>query len=113
MSTRSIIKRGKNIIRVNDVKGLHDLYRDISQITNNDYQLSVAYIYQQLYTYACQFGSEDMLIWFIEIYYEIFSDMEKIALRQMFIYGKYVANRNKCINNKWYNQCIIPLIKTY
>ena len=113
MSTQSIISRGKDIIRVNDIKELNNLYQQLGNITEDDYQLSGAYIYQQLFTYACQYGSTDMIIWFIQMYYEVFSDMEKIALRQMFIHGKYVAHRNKCINNKWYNQCIMPLIKSY
>ena len=113
MSTQSIISRGNDIIRVNDIKELNNLYQQLGNITEDDYQLSGAYIYQQLFTYACQYGSTDMIIWFIQMYYEVFSDMEKIALRQMFIHGKYVAHRNKCINNKWYNQCIMPLIKSY
>ena len=113
MSTQSIIIRGKDIIRVNDIKELNNLYQQLGNITEDDYQLSGAYIYQQLFTYACQYGSTDMIIWFIQMYYEVFSDIERIALRQMFIHGKYVAHRNICINNKWYNQCIIPLIRTY
>ena len=40
MSTRSIINIGKDIIRVNDIKELNKLYYQISDITENDYQLN-------------------------------------------------------------------------
>ena len=112
MATKHFISDGKEYIRMNDIKSLEQIYRDISEIPQNDYQLSGPYIFQQLFTYACQYASQETLIWFIRMYYEIFNDLEKIALRHMFIHGKYVSFRNSGLKKNWYNQCIIPLIKS-
>ena len=46
MSAQSIISRGKDIIRVNDIKELNNLYKELGNIIEDDYQLSGAYIYQ-------------------------------------------------------------------
>ena len=58
------------------------------------------------------FQARDILIWFIELYYE-FSVVEQIALRQIFFYGKYIATKNRRVNTNWFSNHVIPLIKTY
>ena len=42
--------------------------------------------------------------------YETFDEAAKIALRQMFFYGKYMIKRNDDLVD-WYSDHIIPLIK--
>jgi len=43
------------------------------------------------------------------MYYEIFSEAERIGLRQSFYYGKFKIKKKSLVN--WYNQCILPVIK--
>lgn len=110
MTTKIIINNAKDLIRLNDIYSLKTSYKDILS-TGNDYQLSIPYIYQQLFLYACNKGTQELIIWFIKLYYEIFSVVEQTALRQLFIYGKYRTKKNKMINTKWYNSEILPLMK--
>ena len=110
MTTRDIINEGKNYIKYNDLKGLESIYYHIAASTN-DYLINGVYVFRNLYIYACQYGTRETLIWFIELFYEVFSDIERIALRQLFIYGKYTMRRNRCISVGWYNDSIISLVK--
>ena len=52
-----------------------------------------------------------MIILFIQYYYEL-NLLDRLFLRQLFFYGKYLIKKNKFIDNKWYNETIIPLIKS-
>ena len=45
----------------------------------------------------------------MRIYYEIFDDVSQIALRQSFVYPKYII-KDKNLTN-WYSKNILPLVK--
>lgn len=110
MTTKIIINNAKDLIRLNDIYTLKTNCKDILN-SSRDYQLSVPYIYQQLFLYACNKGTQELIIWFIKLYYEIFSVVEQTALRQMFIYAKYTVKKNKRINIKWYTNNVLSLMK--
>ena len=49
------------------------------------------------------------IVFLFQMYYEIFSEAERIGLRQSFYYGKFKIKKKSLVN--WYNQCILPVIK--
>lgn len=108
MSQKEFIKSGKDSIRYNSIKELNQMLEEINK--PNEYEINRAFLYKDLFLYACKYGTKDILIWFIELYYE-FNVIEQIALRQIFFYGKYVANKNKSVSNGWFTNYVIPLIK--
>ena len=108
MATKEFIKSGKDSINYNSVKELNQLIYELNQ--PNDYEVNRSYIYRDLFLYACKNGSKDIVIWFIQLYYEM-SDIEQIALRQLFFYAKYVSLKNRRINNNWFSNYVIPLVK--
>ena len=101
---RQLINRGKEAVYVQDHDQLKQLY---AETHNRDYQVSVADIFLQLFYYACQHNRKKYHCIFIS--YEIFSDAERIGLRQSFYYGKFKIKKKSLVN--WYNQCILHVIK--
>ena len=108
MATRSFINLGKEAIRYNSIKDLNNLLIQINNVT--DYQINIASVYKDLFLYACKNGTKDICIWFIKLYYEL-SDIDQIALRQLFFYAKFVAMKNRRLSNLWFTNSVIPLIK--
>jgi hypothetical protein len=103
---RQLINRGKEAVYVQDHVQLKQLY---AETHNGDYQLSVADIFLQLFYYACQHNRKNTIVFLFQMYYEIFSEAERIGLRQGFYYGKFKIKKKSLVN--WYNQCILPVIK--
>ena len=87
-----IIKNCKQYIKDNNLEDLKLYYNNLQELNINTgtYQ----YIYQKIFLYACIIGAEDILMWIVKLYEE-FDQISKIALRQLFIYGKYLLKKNK------------------
>jgi len=108
MTTKIIIKAGKHLIRLNDIITLEESCKNLPE---TDYQLSKTHIYQKLFLHACKYGTTEIIIWFIQLYYELFGDIQRIALRQLFIYGKHVSLKNRMIETNWYKEYILPIMR--
>ena len=105
---RQLIQRGKNAVFIQDHQQLKNLY---TETHNLDYQLNMADIFLQLFYYACQHNRQATIIFLLQMYYEIFSETERIALRQSFYYGKYKIKKKSL--SSWYDKCILPIIRAY
>ena len=110
MASKEFLNNGKNYIDLNSTKDLTNLIHEINNI--QDYNINIPYIYKSLFLYSCLHGTREILIWFMELYYEL-GVVEQIALRQLFFYGKHVSKKNKIVPNDWFDNYIIPLIKIY
>ena len=108
MSQKEFIKSGKESIRYNSIKELNQMLEEINK--PNEYEINRTFLYKDLFLYACKHGTRDILIWFIELYYE-FSVVEQVALRQLFFYAKYTAMKNRRIDKNWFSNHVIPLVK--
>ena len=84
----NIIHNLKELIRNDDIKELKLYCNDIIN-DNKEYSLNLEYIYKELLTYNCYYGSERMLKFLLSLYNK-FDDISRIALRQMFFYCKYI-----------------------
>ena len=108
MSQKEFIKSGKESIKYNSIKELNQMLEEINK--PNEYEINRAFLYKDLFLYACKYGTREILIWFIELYYE-FSVVEQIALSHIFFYGKYIATKNRRVNTNWFSNLVIPLVK--
>ena len=108
---RSLLKEGNMYIKNNNIEELKKCCKQIYYF-NDDYQLDKTVFFQRFFNNICIFGEKEMIILFMRFYFEL-SLMERLFLRQVFFYGKYLTKKNKKINTKWYNKTIIPLIKSY
>ena len=108
MSTKQFIYEGKSHIKMNSIKELNLLVNDIT--IEREYKLNYAYIFKEWLLYASKNGTIEILIWFIELYYEL-DIIEQTALRQVFFYAKHLAKKNRCVPNDWFDNNVIPLIR--
>ena len=58
-----------------------------------DYRLPIEYMYQQIYLHSCLKKKPQIAEWIQSLFSQIFNEVQQIALRQMFIYGKYLLSK--------------------
>jgi len=103
---RRLLKEGKKAVFIQDHQELKDIY---AQTLNRDYQLHTGDLFLKLFYYACQYNRKSTILFLFRIYFEIFTESEKIALRQGFYYGKVIIKKKEI--KQWYNDCILSVIK--
>lgn len=107
---KQLLTTAKYYISVHDIESLNTFYYDIKNISNNsEYDINYQYIFLQLLNYACLKKNKEIIIFLTRIYYEIFDEVAQIALRQSFIYPKYLIKDR--LLTEWYTNTILPLIK--
>ena len=103
---RRLLKEGKNAVLIQDHEELKDIY---AQTLNRDYQLHTGDIFLKLFYYACQHNRKSTILFLFRMYFEIFTESERMALRQAFYYGKIKIKEKE--TKQWYNDNILPVIK--
>lgn len=78
------LKECKALIEKDNLEGLQETYVESSQ-ENYPWE----YIYQKLYLHACLKKKHRIVEWMNPLF-EQFDPIQKIALRQMFSYGRYL-----------------------
>ena len=111
-NTKEIIIICKKYISNNDLYGLKIYYENLSNldifISN---VIAYEYIYQKIFLHTCIKGHREILEWLIERYKEM-DNIRKIALRQMFFYGKYLLKKYKH-KTEWYDEFLQTIRLTY
>lgn len=105
-----IIKQSKHLIKTNNFIELQKSYHNIIE---DNVDISIPYLFKEVFFYSCQLGNEIIIKWLIELYTNM-DDITKISLRQIFPYGKYLLNQNKKKNSKildWYDNNFLPTIR--
>ena len=92
---RQILEDCKDYIETDQLEELQSYIYDWIQNKNNmqDYRLPIEYLYQQVYLHACLKKKQHIAEWIKSIFTVLFDDIQQIALRQMFSYGKYLLNK--------------------
>jgi hypothetical protein len=101
--------RGKKAIFVEDHVELKSVYKDAQNIM--DYNINISDLFIKLLYSACFHNRKNTIIFLFQCYFDIFTDTQRIALRQSFFYGKYQIKNEKLI--RWYSDSILPIIKCY
>ena len=107
---KQIVKDVKLYIDHYDLEGLQKYYIDLLN-TEFDYDINMQFIYKEAFFYACSKENKDIINWLINLYYG-FDSVTKIALRQMFTYGKYILikKKNKVLVDWYENNILKPII---
>lgn len=105
---KNLVNEGKYLIGVHDVNGVEELCQDIKG-HNSEYDINFQYIFTQLFNHACLKKNKEIIIFLMRIYYEVFDEVSQIALRQSFVYPKYII-KDKTLTN-WYSKNILPLVR--
>jgi len=101
-----MLRQARNCIRYSDIQGLKSACEEISQSRVNH-----AHFYKMLFLCACQYGCRNTIIWFVEVFFEFFSAIERIALRQTFFYGKHLVSKNAHVDTHWYDSNILSVFR--
>ena len=80
----NFLKDCKTLIEKDNLEGLQEFY---SESAHETYPWE--YIYQKLYLHACLKKKHRIVEW-LNSMFEQFDPIQKIALRQMFSYGRYL-----------------------
>lgn len=103
---REIITQARNYIKNGDLIALQTCGKSATNRAVN-----IHYIFQMLFNCVCRYGTPEMLIWLVQVYYE-FDVVNQIALRQLFFYGKVLTQKNNLIETSWFNDHILILVRT-
>ena len=102
-----IIREAKKSLRTSD---MHVLKSCIKTLYGMEYGNN-AHTYKTIFLEACRYSNMEVIIYLIQAYYDGLGDIEQMALRQMFIYGKYRTFNNKNLDSQRYNDNILPLFR--
>lgn len=80
----AFLKDCKKLIEKDNLEGLQEYY-----LENQGENYPWEYIYQKLYLHACLKKKHKIVEWMNPLF-EQFDPIQKIALRQMFSYGRYL-----------------------
>ena len=92
----------KKAVFVQDHVGLKTIYE-------NNLHRDVSDLFIKSLYYSCQYNRKTTIIFLLQAYFDIFSEIEKIALRQSFVYGKYKIKDDGL--RIWYNLYVMPMVQ--
>ena len=103
---KNVLIFAKECIKNDDREQLEHM---IENVNTQDYQINYSYIFNQLLYYSCINNKKWCIEFLLNIYNKKFDEVEKIALRQSFVYGKYLCRNKeyKC----WYQNLIKHLVE--
>tara|TARA_Y100000590_G_C15451960_1_gene913055 strand:- start:191 stop:562 length:372 start_codon:yes stop_codon:yes gene_type:complete len=111
LNLKELYEKGKGYIDYNDTDSVENFYKykkqDISQLDN------VEILFKQLFLYACRNGTSEILALLFQLYFTILDEIQQIALRQMFHYGKYIIIKRKNSEEltEWYDSCVLESMR--
>ena len=87
MNPEDILKRFKSYIDVNDLSGAQGFFLGLAEE-----DLPWDYLYQKVYLHACLKKRRNFVDW-LNTLFEALEPIQRIALRQMFAYGRYLLEK--------------------
>jgi hypothetical protein len=93
-----IIQTCKSFIETNDVQGIQTYYCDLLW-TEFPRDPDWPFIFHKVYLHACLKGREDIANWLTRALYPNMDQIQQIALRQIFPYGRLLLARAKRRSN--------------
>ena len=87
MATKEIIREMKDLVVLDNLEGLKDYVYE-----NQSLDLPWDVVYKDVYLHACLKKKPLIVNWLLEVY-ESMDPISKIALKQLFPYGRYLLNK--------------------
>jgi hypothetical protein len=88
MEQTTVVKRFKSFVDANDLSGAQLFFAGIA----TEDSLPWDYIYQKVYLHACLKKRREFVSW-LDGLFEALEPIQRIALRQMFAYGRYLLQK--------------------
>ena len=87
MSTKDMTRFMKDLVTLDNLEGLKDYVYE-----NQSLDLPWDVVYKDVYLHACLKKKPMIVNWLLEVY-ETMDPITKIALKQLFPYGRYLLNK--------------------
>lgn len=87
-----IVKRFKSYVEADDLIGAQAFLQELISGEEENAALAWDYVYQKIYLHACLKKRRKFVDWMNGLF-EGLDPIEKVALRQMFAYGRYLLNK--------------------
>jgi hypothetical protein len=88
-----IIRDCKQFLNDGDFQGLKEYYRGILWSSEYERQPDWPYIFHRVYIHACLKGRADAAEWLSNSVFPNLDELQRIALRQIFPYGRLLLRR--------------------
>jgi hypothetical protein len=87
-----ILKKFKSCVELDDLAGAQSFLQAILSAEDASEEIAWDYLYQKIYLHACLKKRRKFVEW-MDTLFEGLDPIEKVALRQMFAYGRYLLNK--------------------
>jgi hypothetical protein len=88
MATKDIVREMKDLVVLDNLEGLKDYVYEIQPLVDLPWDV----VYKDVYLHACLKKKPLIVNWLLEVY-ETMDPITKIALKQLFPYGRYLLNK--------------------
>jgi hypothetical protein len=88
-----IIRDCKKFLNDGDFESLKEYYRSLLWRTEYEKEPDWPYIFHRIYIHACLKGRSDAAEWLANAVYSNMDEIQRIALRQIFPYGRLLLSR--------------------
>jgi hypothetical protein len=92
MATISIIRFLKGLVDKNDLDAMKMYYNALPEEGEDTTTIPWDVVFQRVYLHACLRKRTDIVAFLVQVY-ESMNPIDKIALRQVFPYGRYLLNK--------------------
>jgi hypothetical protein len=92
MSTKGIIADMKDLVGKGNLEGLKEYYGIVLSELDESSHIAVDLVYKDVYLHACLKKQKPIVDWLLEVY-ETLDEITKVALKQLFPYGRYLLNK--------------------
>lgn len=107
----ALIRQSRQCIKAHSLDDLKSLCKR-ADVLSRQGACSMITLYKLLLNNICIYGTQEMVVWFIEVFFEYFTEPDRMAMRQLFFYSKQLTKRNKNVDTGWFNDFVLPLVRT-
>jgi hypothetical protein len=85
-----LVRELKPFINKGHLEGLKNIWCEYQE-TDFGQEIAWDYIFQKVYLHACLKKKQNIINWFMELY-KLFNPIVQIAMKHVFVYGKYLQH---------------------
>jgi hypothetical protein len=90
---QKLFKELKNLIEQNNLESFKTL---LIENFEHEQEIDLSFVFQKLYLHAClKFKNSPIIDYLENEVYNYLPEIERIAIRQVFPYGRYLRNKHK------------------
>jgi len=106
----ALIRQSRQCIKAHSLEDLKSVCKR-AEVLSREGVCSMVTLYKKFMNNICIYGTQEMVVWLIEVFFEYFNEVDRMALRHLFFYSKHLTKRNKNVDTRWFNDFVLPLVR--